>query len=668
MTRWNSRNQPTRGNNKALERPKNPKAVRKSKRKISPDNVDWGADAPEDLSPWLVTPNNPPVCEASFVEYLRWMRSPKPERSDKCPEKAENNATKLHLLQIAQQRGDYRERLDRLAERLRRIVGSRGEILKVQCPWRIRVGGHRGPESMLLPAFDALGMPYIPSSTLRGIARTQAIRAMMVEHNLSFKQAEQHEAIVSHFGSLEAEAKGNRAGKIVFLDAYPLPETQNSVAGGLALDIANRIWDWKQLPEYNPNPNLFFSLEKPTFLIGLLPASNCRDETMLEQVKKWLQEGLAAGVGSQINTGYGRLTEDGKVPINEPLFTVRFTLSGQLIHSYSIYSELARPYQLESNGEVSRTNDGRGDPKTTTRLKAEVRPTAFKSMLRYWFRTLALGLLSARRVKELEAFVFGAIEPQSQGWVQVQIDDFETVQEEPQTVNKRLDDDHGIQKGKLVLSASPEVPSDEHDLLKELMRHLTWLMFHLGGVGLGARRPLHSRKHRPKPRPPWRGSKLKSECTDSLWDLPDDVEAFKPIFLSHLKQFRKALSHLQKIYCQQHNRESEKFVLQQQKTLSNRDWEEAIDRDCCILVCSRQKASSQPFALSVLHREQFKRSICKQGSRPSPVWIADFGMYQVVTIFGVKHNPESQQTNLRNEYFQVLKKDAEEYKILWFNR
>jgi CRISPR-associated protein Cmr6 len=112
-------------------------------------------------SPWLDHPlhgeRNSPNLDptASFVEYLRWMRSPDSDCKD---------PTKVQLLQMAEERANYRDRLIQLTDRTKQIAGE-GNFFQVKCSWRIRVGGHRGPESILLPAFDALGMPYIPSRT-----------------------------------------------------------------------------------------------------------------------------------------------------------------------------------------------------------------------------------------------------------------------------------------------------------------------------------------------------------------------------------------------------------------------------------------------------------------------------------------------------------------------
>jgi CRISPR-associated protein Cmr6 len=163
-------------------------------------------------SPWLNADNPPtPNSTASFVEYLRWMREPEREYKD---------ATKIQILQIAQENADYCDRLKRLNQRTEVIAGQ-GNTFEVKCPWRIRVGGHRGPESILLPAFDALGMPYIPASTLRGIARTQAIREIVTSKKINWSAAEQQ--VARYFGSIEANNAEDCAGKVVFVDAYPLP-------------------------------------------------------------------------------------------------------------------------------------------------------------------------------------------------------------------------------------------------------------------------------------------------------------------------------------------------------------------------------------------------------------------------------------------------------------
>ena len=82
--------------------------------------------------------------------------------------------------------------------------------------------------------------------------------------------------------------------------------------------MANNIWSWDAAGRellYSPNPNPFFSLEEATFLIGVRPTAQLDDESkdeILEKVKGWLSRGLSAGIGSQVNTGYGSLVRAGE--------------------------------------------------------------------------------------------------------------------------------------------------------------------------------------------------------------------------------------------------------------------------------------------------------------------------------------------------------------------
>jgi len=328
-------------------------------------------------SPWLghlADPAPNPSPEASFVEYLRWMRSPDSPYKD---------PTKVHLLHLAEGNANYRDRLIVLTNRTKQIAAA-GEAFTVRCLWRIRVGGHRGPESILLPAFDALGMPYIPSSTLRGVARTQAIRDTMAK-NLGLSWEDADKQVAEYFGHLEPpgssgseaqrrEAQKNRATKIIFLDAYPLPQ-QSGPGGGLMVDMANNIWSWEdsgqQLKDYNPNPNSFFSLNQATFQIGILGTSRCKPE-QLQQVKHWLIRGLKAGVGSQVNTGYGTLVKENyrDYKPDRLLLEVDFTLKGQLIHGRQ------QPKRDERSGNLWRWNERKRENnwQLNTESDAEVRP------------------------------------------------------------------------------------------------------------------------------------------------------------------------------------------------------------------------------------------------------------------------------------------------------
>lgn len=596
-------------------------------------------------SPWLQHPLDPhpdPKPEASFVEYLRWMRSPDSDYKD---------PTKVQILQMAEENANYRDRLKTLTDRTQLIAGE-GNTFQVKCLWRIRVGGHRGPESILLPAFDALGMPYIPASTLRGVARTQAIR----EEGMSWRQAEETISR-QYFGYLDSKKSEERSGKVIFLDAYPLPQ-QSGNGGGLAVDMANNIWSWDAAGRdllYSPNPNPFFSLAEATFLIGVRPTVKGDAET-LEKVKGWLSRGLASGIGSQVNTGYGSLIRAGQAQPADEFFSVDFALKGQLIHGRQKFIDVHSPFQKERDGRLR--TDNRGNLKVQSSAYAEVRPVAFKSMLRYWFRAFALGVLPSREVQRLEGELFGSINPrQARGKVAVRIADGRVVQREARPTWQGQNDPCGEQSGRLILAYSSEVSANQKQDIEALFKNLTWMMFRLGGLGQGARRPCYSRKNRERA-PWWRGSTLIPDTEDTFWKLPGNVQEFQDLFRRRLQAFYESLGRIAERPINSHQPEAIGRV-------STDRWTEAVDGNCRIVVCSGEEDFGKPYALAVLHRDDFKvanrrgqtdydGNLCGQvqgGVKPSPVWITNLHKYQVVTVFGATQDP-------RKKYIDELKRKA----------
>lgn len=605
-----------------------------------------GNDRNKQPSPWLdhLDPKLKPDKSASFVEYLRWMRS---------PDSAYKDPTKVQILQKAES-ANYRDRLITLTNRTKLIAGEKNSF-QVECPWRLRVGGHRGPESILLPAFDALGMPYIPSSTLRGVARAEAIRDFMAKEGLKSKDAEKR--VAPYFGSLDAEG-GDRMGKVIFLDAYPLPGRDQG--GGVSVDMANNIWNWKDSSlEYSPNPNPFLSLKESTLVIGIRPTAYCNQET-LQQVRKWLIAGLQSGVGSQVNTGYGQLQRAGNNQTLDEFFRLGFSLEGQLIHGRQKFNDVNQPYQKDRNGNFR--TDRNGKLKTNTSPEAEVRPVAFKSMLRYWLRTFALGVMPPSEVKRLEAKLFGSITLQQRGWVAVRIVDGKIDQPEARSKN----DDPGKQSGTLLFNYSTEAPESAKKAVKDLFANLAWMMFHLGGIGQGARRPCYSRKNGDRA-PWWRGSTFTPQSDEDFWALPYKVQGLQGLFRQRLKGFYEALSKLTE---RNINPRSPLSVGQVRRD----QWQEAVDARCQIVVCSGAEDFNKPYALATLHSRDLKTQnrrgqwdydpeLCGKvlgGVKPSPVWIADLDDFQVVTVFGATQDP-------RKRYLQELRDrtSSENYAQVW---
>jgi CRISPR-associated protein Cmr6 len=381
------------------------------------------------------------------------------------------------------------------------------------------------------------------------------------------------------------------------------------------------------------------------FMIGLRLTSGCQDNEILEQVKQWLIKGLQAGVGSQVNTGYGQLNPAGKLENNSEFFRVEFIIEGQLIHGQQKFRNINQPYRIANNGNI----------RTETINHPEVRPVAFKSMLRYWFRTFTLGILEAGQVQEWENKIFGGINPSKQyGWLMVRVLEGRITQKEAQRNNDKC----GEQEGILTLNYSPGINKDKQDHLQKLIKNLTWLMFHLGGMGQGARRPCYSRINGQYA--PWyRGSTLIPNRENSFWELPESPQAFQKLCRKRIEEFYQALQGL-----------GINFNYRQLRncgTVNSFTWTEVLDINAKIVVIRNQDNSNKGYALKTLH-EYFHqlentapidaKNLCggvkkdfpnrvKREVIPSPIWIADLDDYQVVTVFGANADP-------RQKYLETL--------------
>ena len=452
--------------------------------------------------------------------------------------------------------------------------------------------------------------------------------------------------LAAYFGSLKDSNTNNRMGKVTFLDAYPLL----SERGGLSMDIATNIWKWDgDKTKYETNPNPFFSLKASKFVIGLRLSSNCQDNTILDTVRKWLIAGLSQGVGSQVNTGYGELRQVNKNKIRDREFIrIPFTVEGQLIHGHQEFRDANKPYEKGKDGKL----------RSTAKAQAEVRPIAFKSMLRYWFRVFSLGVLSPDEVKKWEGKIFGTIDTfATWGWIKVNIED-----RNPQGSRKR---NNNQQRSTFTISYSASVPKGtsnsqtaQEKAIASLLKVLVWLMLDLGGVGQGARRPFHKRRGNPK----IRGCDL---CLDTEETIPDkeyfleesdSAQDFEKLLRTRIREFYVALG---KIVANPNLNK----IIDSPLTLSSPTasrWHETIDSNCRIVVCSGESRNNKPYALAILHDRKFKRgdsyngNLCGQTGDPSPVWIIDMGDYQVVTVFGATVSP-------RRDFLELLKQNANKY-------
>jgi CRISPR-associated protein Cmr6 len=293
-------------------------------------------------------------------------------------------------------------------------------------------------------------------------------------------------------------------------------------------------------------------------------------------------------------------------------------------------------------------------------------------MMRYWFRTLSLGVLPIKDVEEKwEPLLFGAIQPQTRGWIEFQIKDSSDPDAKVQEKGKPCLEQSGLLK--LSYSLAAPQAQEKQILIKQLFEHLIWLMFHLGGVGQGARRPLYCRENRRPSQPPWyRGTELKAENNDLFQEPPKAFEEFCTIFQEHLQGFYQVLEQLAEQSIVLPNKIANRPIRRDQ-------WQDIVNANCEIAVCSGSGENGKPFALSVLHSDSLKIPKMKNGEKVldngkeilrynpelcgktgdrSPVWIKHLGNYQVVTVFGANQNP-------RKNYLETLKNQSDKYQTIF---
>ncbi|OKH33832.1 hypothetical protein NIES2119_22265 [[Phormidium ambiguum] IAM M-71] len=366
-----------------------------------------------------------------------------------------------------------------LNQRTRELAGDEKNILTVEFDWRVRVGGNRGFRELLLPVFHPVfGIPYIPASSLKGAARAWA------KNNGACQQ------VKDLLGMLDGQEAS--AAKVEFLDAFPTHPC-------LSIDIATPQWSWEgeRVVKYQPEPHPLLSLEKAQFVIGLCATAR-GNQNDVNIVKSWLDKALDLGIGSRVSSGYG----------------IRKFEQNQQQNSGNVRSY---DFKLWTQGMYGVNPPTRDNYYVGT---VEFRPTAVRGILRYWFRSVALGLYSPAKCKEIEADLFGTIEPQAKaGSILIQV---KLVNEE------HLENRPHYYEGTIIIKA---VSSLHLDLAGKLLI----LASHLGGIGRGFRRPLH-----------WNNPLGLRGC---YWELADEFrlpfhprETQQPEWLEFFEQLKKSFA------------------------------------------------------------------------------------------------------------------------------
>jgi CRISPR-associated protein Cmr6 len=346
------------------------------------------------------------------------------------------------------------------------------KVVTVRFPWRLRVGGTRGFRELILPVFHPVyGIPYVPSSSMKGFLRAWARKAEQQE----FKRL---------LGFLEGEESSLAA--IQILDAFPTKPC-------LKLDMANPQWAWQRNQvAYGTVPHPLLSMAEVTLKVGLVRTS-LGTAADVETAKAWLEQAFQAeGLGARVSAGYGQAS----------------WVNGKVL---SRFSSVTHPYgsahSFEFWSEGIHGADARNNP--------EFRPVAVRGVLRYWFRAVALGLYAPGECRTLEQELFGGIEPEpTEGSLKL----ISTLDDE--YPGGQMNPHHGT--GKLILQAKQE----RHlTLLQALLK----LAFHIGGIGRGARRPLHSNSGR------LRGCFWQSTVADE--QLPYDAQVWQDFLQELLTAF-----------------------------------------------------------------------------------------------------------------------------------
>lgn len=469
------------------------------------------------------------------------------------------------------------------------------ETLKVTFSWRVRVGGMRGFQELLLPVFHPVyGVPYIPSSSLKG--------ALLAQAKKNAKNGEISLAEVKRIlGDID-----QGIGTVQILDAFPTEPC-------LSVDMANPQWSWKNNQvQYNPVPHPLLSMEEPEILIGLVATSRGRYQEQkhhdFQTVKGWLKQALNAGIGSRVSAGYGRTT-------------VKANLPHSSTHHFQFYSQ----------GMFGASNEDK-----------TFRPVALRGILRYWFRAIALGLYNNQTAQKFENELFGQLSQEGSFRLGVEL-----TEEDMGNRNNPY-----FCQGNILIEAKTE---KHHKVIEQTLL----LASHLGGIGRGSRRPLHLNNRRLRgclwefP-----DQILPCDEVEWSELIEDTLDSFKAVYSAQIpdkhpvnngeKRYQDVLNNDAAIYLVPSPRLKYPEVVKNWNSEGNQP--QVIGQGLGLLYSSDNYKGYNNFT------RRGNKNVGGKLGIPSYVWIQsnfpdDDDPYQVVSVFGAGH-PQ------RNEFIKALPNDS----------
>lgn len=218
------------------------------------------------------------------------------------------------------------------------VRAAGGELFSLKTQWRLAVGlGCKGPLEAGF-TFNRYGFPFIPGSSLKGIARTWGL--LTIGEKVGAQQLEALDKILS------VDEEKSRDFCEVFLEKYPgcTPEVLTLVLGfraifgtsgqsgkvivfdavpadvpHLELDVMNPhyadYYHGKSWPAswLSPSPVFFVTVAPGTeflFALGLRKSSDICNKRFQDLAKEWLVNGLMRlGAGAKTAAGYGHFDE-----------------------------------------------------------------------------------------------------------------------------------------------------------------------------------------------------------------------------------------------------------------------------------------------------------------------------------------------------------------------
>jgi CRISPR-associated protein Cmr6 len=188
--------------------------------------------------------------------------------------------------------------LEESHQRRASLVQSRaGAVQALETATRLVIGtGNPNPLENGLQWRRDYGVPYIPGSSIKGVARDWAVLEEGGET-----------AIVSEIFGHRDEGSGS----VAFLDALPLRPVELH-AEVMTPHHGRGPEDW-----HEPNPIPFIAVAPgQTFLFAVVACGSSGNAASTKTALQWLQSAvIERGIGAKTATGYGRF----RIPLNRPI-------------------------------------------------------------------------------------------------------------------------------------------------------------------------------------------------------------------------------------------------------------------------------------------------------------------------------------------------------------